>query len=98
MWYLLERMEELLSSIQVKKERLDRLRPYGRKLGRERTLITEGDVRNLHGLVMRRSQPEMGGQYADLSRYVRTETGRHMFPSPAEIPARMHDFGARHGW
>jgi Fic family protein len=36
-------------------------------------------------LVMKRSRP-------DLARYVRTETGRHVFPAPAEIPARMGDF------
>jgi len=53
--------------------------------------VTEVDVRNLHRLVMQRSRPDIAGRYADLSRYVRTETGRHAFPSPAEIPARMGD-------
>ena len=40
---------------------------------------------------MQRSAPEIAGRYADLPRYVRTETGRHSFPSPAEIPALMGD-------
>jgi Fic family protein len=66
---------------------------YVRELGRHETPVT--DVRNLHRLVMRRSEPEIAGQYADLPRYVRTETGRHSFPSPAEVPALMGDFA---GW
>lgn len=41
---------------------------------------------------MQRSRPDIAGRYADLARYVRTETGRHEFPSPAEIPALMGDF------
>jgi hypothetical protein len=48
--------------------------------------LTESDVRNLHRLVMQRSAPEIAGQYADLPRFVRTETGRHSFPLPAEVP------------
>ena len=65
-----------------------------RELARQTTRLTEGDVRNLHSLVMQRSRPDIAGRYADLSRYVRTETGRHAFPSPAEIPALMGDFAA----
>lgn len=64
---------------------------YVRQLAQHQTPITEGDVRNLHKLVMQRSAPEIAGQYANLPRYVRTETGRHTFPSPAEVPARMRD-------
>jgi Fic family protein len=41
---------------------------------------------------MQRSRPEIAGRYADLARYVRTESGRHEFPSPAEIPSLMGDF------
>ena len=67
---------------------------YVRELGRQTAPLTEGDVRNLHKLVMHRSAPEIAGYYADLPRYVRTETGRHSFPSPAEIPALMGDFVA----
>jgi Fic family protein len=65
---------------------------YVRELGRQTTALTESDVRNLHRLVMQRSGPGIAGRYADLPRYVRTETGRHTFPSPAEIPALMGDF------
>jgi Fic family protein len=65
---------------------------YVRELGRHETPITESDVRNLHRLVVQRSAPEIAGQYANLPRYVRTETGRHTFPSPPEIPALMNDF------
>ena len=65
---------------------------YVRELAREQTPLTEGDVRNLHRLVVRRSRPDIAGKYADLARYVRTETGRYEFPSPAEIPALMGDF------
>lgn len=68
---------------------------YVRELAGHRAPLTESDVRNLHRLVMQRSTPDIAGQYADLPRYVRTETGRHSFPSPAEIPALMGDFA---GW
>jgi Fic family protein len=56
--------------------------------------LAEIDLRNLHSLVVKRSRPEIAGRYADLARYVRTERGRHSFPSPAEIPALMGDFAA----
>src|SRR5580658_4242520 len=46
---------------------------YVRELARDKTVLTEGDVRNLHRLVMQRSRPDIGGRYADLARYVRTE-------------------------
>jgi Fic family protein len=65
---------------------------YVRELAREKTPLTESDVRNVHRLVVQRSRPDIAGRYADLARYVRTETGRHEFPSPAEIPALMGDF------
>ena len=62
---------------------------YMRELARTRTPIVEIDIRNLHRLVMLRSAPEIAGQYATLPRYVRTESGRHTFPSPVEIAALM---------
>ena len=65
---------------------------YVRELARQRTSLTEYDVRNLHRLVVQRSRPDIAGRYADLARYVRTDVGRHTFPSPAEIPALMGDF------
>lgn len=67
---------------------------YVRALAAETAALTELDVRNLHSLVVKRSIPKIAGQYATLSRYVRTDAGRHTFPSPAEIPALMGDFAA----
>lgn len=67
---------------------------YVRELARDRSPLTESDIRNLHRLVMQRSRPDIAGQYADLPRYVRTESGRHAFPSPIEVPSRMADFAA----
>ncbi len=65
---------------------------YVRELAKEKTPLTESDVRNLHRLVVQRSRPDIAGRYADLARYVRTDTGRYEFPSPAEIPALIGDF------
>jgi Fic family protein len=65
---------------------------YVRELASEDTPLTEADIRNLHRLVMQRSRPDIAGQYADLARFVRTETGRYQFPAPAEVPALMGDF------
>jgi Fic family protein len=45
-------------------------------------------------LVMLRSLPAIAGSYADQGRYVLTDTGRHAFPSPAEIPALMGNFAS----
>jgi Fic family protein len=64
---------------------------YVRELARDSTPLTESDIRNLHRLVLQRSRPDIAGQYADIARYVRTEIGRHEFPSPAEVPALMGD-------
>lgn len=66
---------------------------YVRELARRGNApLTEFDVRNLQSLVVQRSRPEIAGRYADEGRYVLTETGRHHFPSPAEIPALIGDF------
>jgi len=65
---------------------------YVRELAREKTPLTESDVRNLHRLVVQRSRPDIAGCYADLARFVRSETGRYDFPSPAAIPGLMGDF------
>src|ERR1022692_1951007 len=67
---------------------------YLRELARQSTVLTESDVRNLHRLVLQRSRPDIAGRYADLPRYVRTETGRHAFPSPAVVPSLMGDLAA----
>jgi Fic family protein len=65
---------------------------YVRELARHDAPLTESDVRNLHKLVMRRSNPDVAGRYTALPRYVQTESGRHSFPLPAEVPALMADF------
>jgi Fic family protein len=68
---------------------------YVREMARERSMpLTESYVGSLHSLVVKRSRPDIAGRYADLPHYVRTETGRHGFPSPAEIPALMGGFAA----
>lgn len=65
---------------------------YVRALARQHAALTEHDVRSLHNLVVRRSNPEIAGHYADQGRFVLMEAGRHAFPSPAEVPALMGDF------
>ncbi len=67
---------------------------YVRELARQPAPLTEMDVRNLHRLVVLRSRPDIAGRYADQGRTVLTDSGRHGFPSPAEIPALMGDFSA----
>ena len=64
---------------------------YVRALARRGTSLTEADLRQLHHLVVQRSHPEIAGRYADQGRYVLTETGRHIFPSPTEVPALIGD-------
>ena len=44
--------------------------------------------------MLKRADPEIAGRYADQGRFVLTETGRHGFPTPAEVPALMGDFSA----
>jgi Fic family protein len=65
---------------------------YVRELARQAVPLREADIRNLHRLVMQRSDPGMAGRYANQGRYVETDSGRHHFPSPAEVPALMGDF------
>jgi Fic family protein len=65
---------------------------YVRELARQATPLTEMDIRALHKLVVLRSRPDIAGSYADQGRYVLTDTGRHAFPSPSQIPALMGDF------
>ncbi len=54
--------------------------------------LREADVRNLHRLVVAQSKPDIAGRYADAARYVNTDAGVYHFPSPADVPALMHDF------
>jgi cell filamentation protein, protein adenylyltransferase len=67
---------------------------YVRELARQGAALGEYDVRNLHALVVKRSDPEIAGRYATSGRFVNTDWGRHAFPSPAEVPALMGDFAS----
>jgi Fic family protein len=67
---------------------------YVRALARGTAAINEADVRNLHRLIVLRSYPAIAGRYADQSRYLLTDAGRHAFPAPALVPALMGDFAA----
>lgn len=67
---------------------------YVRELARASGASTQMDIRNLHRLVMLRSNPEIAGQYADQGRYVLTDKGRHAFPTPAEVHPLMEVFAA----
>lgn len=64
---------------------------YVRELAKQSTSISEVDIRGLQSLVLARSRADIAGRYADLARYIRTEAGRHEFPSPVEVPALMGD-------
>lgn len=77
-------------------EAIDHFEPirYVRQRARHGMPLTEMDVKTLHSLVVRRSDMEIAGHYADRGRSVLTETGRHAFPSPAEVSALMGDFAA----
>ena len=67
---------------------------FMRELAVRAAALAESDIRNLHALVVKRSDPDIAGGYARAGRYVNTDRGRHSFPSPAEIPALMGDFAA----
>lgn len=67
---------------------------YVRELATQPIPLTELDVRNLHRLIVLRSQPDIAGRYADQGRFVATDAGRRSFPSPAELPALMGDFAS----
>jgi Fic family protein len=56
------------------------------------TPVSETDVRNLHRLVVAKSNPDIAGRYADRPRYVNTDAGSYDFPAPIEIPALMQAF------
>lgn len=63
-----------------------------RDIARRSTPVTEMDVRVLHGLIVKRSDPDIAGRYATPGRFVLTDAGRHAFPSPAQVPVLMADF------
>ena len=64
---------------------------YVRALARRDEVLREGDVREIHKLVLLRSDPVEAGLY---SRHPRAVTGSTVrFPSPAELGPLMGDFG-----
>ena len=65
---------------------------YVRDLARHPAPFTEADIRNLHQLVLMRSQTDIAGRYANQGRFILTDTRRHALPSPSEVPALMGDF------
>jgi Fic family protein len=67
---------------------------YVRDIARRDVPLTELDVRSLHALVVKRSDPEIAGSYTKDVRYVNTDDGRHYFPAPSEVPPMMGDFAA----
>jgi Fic family protein len=54
--------------------------------------ITQMDIRNLHKLAMAQSKPDIAGRYADRARFINTDQGEYLFPSPTEIALLMDDF------
>jgi len=68
---------------------------FARALAMSSAPLTEANMRNLHGLVVRRSNPDIAGRYADQPRYVLTDSGRRAFPLPAMVPALMGDLSMR---
>lgn len=64
---------------------------YMRALAARPEPVREGDVRELHRLVMGRVDPREAGRYGDHQRQILGSP--LVLPSPAEIPARMGDFG-----
>ena len=63
---------------------------FVRALARSREPFREGDIREIHRLVLARSDPSEAGGYSRHQRAVLGSTMR--FPSPAELPALMGDF------
>jgi Fic family protein len=49
-------------------------------------------VRGLARQAVPLREPDAAGRYANQARFVETDSGRHHFPSPAEVPAPMGDF------
>jgi Fic family protein len=65
---------------------------YVRDLARHSAPSREADIRNLHRLVVRRSDPDTAGRYVDQGRYVETDSTQHHFHAPEEVPALMGEF------
>ena len=64
---------------------------YVRSLARQNGDIRENDVRQIHALILGRSEPEKAGRYATVARMISGSS--LVLPSPAEIGPLMGDFG-----
>ncbi len=64
---------------------------YVRTLTARNEVVREADIREIHRLVLARSNPDEAGRYSTHARAIQGSTVT--FPSPAEIPALMGDFG-----
>lgn len=64
---------------------------YVRGLAERSKPIREGDVRQIHNLVMGRADPEMAGRYASHQRLISGTT--YVPPSPVEVGPLMGDLG-----
>lgn len=63
---------------------------FVRGLATDPAPVREGDIRNIHRLVLQKIEPDEAGRY---SRHQRVIAGSSLvLPSPAEIPSRMGDF------
>lgn len=64
---------------------------YARRLASRNEALREGDVRELHRLVLGRSNPEQAGRYSTVQRFLKGS--QVTFPPPIEIAPRMAEFG-----
>ena len=64
---------------------------YVRRLANQSEPLREGDIRDLHGLVLGRSQPQLAGRYSDHQRAVAGSAV--IFPAPSEIGPLMSALG-----
>lgn len=64
---------------------------YVRELAGKSGPLREIDVRNIHRLVLQKVDPDEAGRYSNHQRLIAGSS--LLLPSPAEIPARMGDFG-----
>ncbi|MGQ9366935.1 Fic family protein [Azospirillum sp. ST 5-10] len=64
---------------------------YIRALAARGEAVREADVREIHRLLFTRSLPDEAGRYSARQRFIAGSTVR--FPTPAEIPPLMGDFG-----
>lgn len=64
----------------------------GRSIAEENRNLNVGDIRNIHEVVMSKTQPEIGGKYAQANRSIAGKEG-FLFPGPHKIVPLMLDLG-----